>query len=148
MRTPEPPIDPDRVRRLPAGGFSWVDRRLLQGGWCAALPRDAALLYFFLAAVADSRGVSYYSDRALERLLDLDREALAQSRARLVRLGLILYHHPVYQVLDVPAGSAPVGQRPGGTRRLGERDLPMSLAEVLAEALKRSGPRRGEHRKA
>ena len=52
---------PDRLRRPPATGWSWVDRRFLREHM-DHLSREAMLLYFFLAAVADRHGLSFYSD--------------------------------------------------------------------------------------
>ena len=52
---------PDRVRRPPREGFSWIDRRFLRE-YAARLSGDAILLYFFLAAVSDQHGLSFYSD--------------------------------------------------------------------------------------
>lgn len=43
---------PNRVRRPPEDGFSWVDRRFL-GDYAPRLLRDAVLLYFFFASVSD-----------------------------------------------------------------------------------------------
>lgn len=43
---------PDRVRRPPREGFSWVDRRFLHE-YAARLSGDAVFLYLFLAAVSD-----------------------------------------------------------------------------------------------
>jgi hypothetical protein len=53
-----------RLRRPPATGWSWVDRRFLRehGDY---LSREALLLYLFLAAVADRHGLSFYSDTTL-----------------------------------------------------------------------------------
>jgi hypothetical protein len=55
---------PDRVRRPPAEGFSWVDRRFLRD-FAAQLSGDAVFLYFFLAAVSDRQGLSFYNDSTL-----------------------------------------------------------------------------------
>ena len=55
---------PDRVRRPPKEGFSWIDRRFLREH-AAKLTGDAVMLYFFLAAVSDQHGLSFYSDRRL-----------------------------------------------------------------------------------
>ena len=49
---------PNRVRRPPDDGFSWVDRRFLQD-YAARLSRDAILLYFFFTAVSDQQGLSF-----------------------------------------------------------------------------------------
>ena len=45
---------PARLRRPPATGWSWVDRRFVREH-ADHLSRDAVLLYFFLAAVADQQ---------------------------------------------------------------------------------------------
>ena len=54
----------DRVRRPPQTGWSWVDRRFVREQ-ADRLSRDAVLLYFFLCAVADQNGLSYYGDVTL-----------------------------------------------------------------------------------
>ncbi len=51
----------DRVRRPPVEGFSWVDRRLLRD-FASRLSGDAVFLYFFLAAVSDRQGLSFYGN--------------------------------------------------------------------------------------
>jgi len=52
---------PDRVRRPPREGWSWIDRRFLKQH-ASRLSHEAILLYFFLAAVSDRNGLSFYSD--------------------------------------------------------------------------------------
>ena len=50
---PQTPIlVPARLRRPPKTGWSWVDRRFVREH-AERLSREAMLLYFFLAAVAD-----------------------------------------------------------------------------------------------
>ena len=61
---------PERLRRPPATGWSWVDRRFLREHG-DHLSREAVLLYFFLAAVADRHGLSFYSDDTLTSRLRL-----------------------------------------------------------------------------
>ena len=51
----------DRVRHPPRDGFSWVDRRFLCE-FAAKLSGNAVFLYFFLSAVSDKHGLSYYAD--------------------------------------------------------------------------------------
>jgi hypothetical protein len=41
------PIDPERTRRIPAEGFSWLDRRFVREGLIEPLALEAILLYFF-----------------------------------------------------------------------------------------------------
>ena len=57
-------LDPDRVRRPPDEGFSWLDRRFLREH-ASKLTGDAIVLYFFLAAVSDKQGLSFYSDSTI-----------------------------------------------------------------------------------
>jgi hypothetical protein len=59
---------PSRLRRPPATGWSWVDRRFLREH-AERLSREAVLLYFFLTAVADQNGLSFYGDGTLATLL-------------------------------------------------------------------------------
>jgi hypothetical protein len=54
---PKPILVAARLRRPPATGWSWVDRRFVREHM-ADLSREAVLLYFFLAAVADKHGLS------------------------------------------------------------------------------------------
>jgi hypothetical protein len=130
------PIDPQRVRRVPAQGFSWIDRRFVRDGFIEHLPPEAILLYFFLAAVSDARGISFYADPTISKILKLGPEELSQSRARLVDAELILYRYPLYQVLSLPpkrTGPAFRSPSPARCRRGGD---PVPLSEILQTAMK------------
>jgi hypothetical protein len=96
-------LDPRRERKI-HGGFSWIDRRFLRDGWLEKLASEDILLYFFLVAVADQQGLSYYSDPSLCAALKITQHALEQARSHLLDLELIAYERPLYQVLalDVP----------------------------------------------
>jgi len=93
-------LDSSRLRRI-ATGFSWLDRRFLRDGWIDRLARDEILLYLFLVAVSDQRGLSYYSDRSIAALLKVEQDHIAAARARLLELTLIAFDPPLYQVLDL-----------------------------------------------
>lgn len=95
-------LDPRNVRRI-GTGFSWIDRRFVRDEWIDHLTLEESALYFFLVAVADKDGLSFYSDGRIETTLKLDRERLARGRSRLVELGLVAWEAPLYQVLEVPA---------------------------------------------
>ena len=58
-----------------------------------------------LVTVGDAQGVSYYVESALARLLSMPTARVLQARADLIRLELIAYERPLYQVLslDPPA---------------------------------------------
>src|SRR5580658_6527623 len=90
-----PPV-PHRVRRPPADGFSWVDRRFVQIH-AASLSREAILLYFFLAAVSDKDGLSFWGDVKTGGRLKLETSAIVHARDELVRRDLIAYVAPLAQ---------------------------------------------------
>jgi hypothetical protein len=109
-----------RLRRPPATGWSWIDRRFLRehGDY---LSRDATLLYLFLATVADRHGLSFYSDPTLCSRLRLSPPALPQARQELLDRDLIAYQLPLVQVLSLPAAGVSRRVEPGqGLIRLGE----------------------------
>jgi hypothetical protein len=98
---------PERLRRPPATGWSWIDRRFLREHG-EALSREALLLYLFLTAVADRHGLSFYSDHALTCRLRLTQPALEQARQELLERDLIAQQLPLVQVLAL---ATPVIQR-------------------------------------
>ena len=111
---------PQRLRRLPATGWSWLDRRFLRehGDY---LSREAVLLYLFLAAVADRHGLSFYSDHTLASRLRLSRPVLEQAREELLDRDLIAHQLPLIQVLSLPAPGVSRRPEPGqGLILLGE----------------------------
>jgi hypothetical protein len=106
---PTPILVPERLRRPPATGWSWVDRRFVREH-AARLSRDAVLLYFFLSAVADKHGLSFYGDATLAALLRMPLPALVQARDELLAHDLIAHEARFTQVLSLPS---PVQRRPG-----------------------------------
>ena len=95
------PLVLHRVRRPPREGFSWVDRRFVRDH-ASALSREAVLLYFFLAAVSDKDGLSFWGDVKTGGRLKLETEAIALAREELVRRDLIAHAAPLTQVLSLP----------------------------------------------
>ena len=93
---------PERIRQIPPQ-FSWVDHRLIRDRHIERCDPPAAALYLFLVTVADAQGLSYYSDAALIRSLSMTTSCLSQARSDLMRIGLIAYQRPLYQVLSLDA---------------------------------------------
>ncbi len=82
-------------------GFSWVDRRFLRL-YAPHLTGDAILLYFFLAAVSDQQGLSFYKDTSIATCLRMREEAVVDAREELLIQDLVAYRHPLTQVLALP----------------------------------------------
>ena len=113
MPTTKRILCPERLRRVPKA-FSWIDHRLVRDRHISRCSHEALALYLFLVTVADADGLSYYSDPAVGRLLHMDEAALASARRELCRGGLIVYRHPLYQVLALDNPEAAQLARPAG----------------------------------
>jgi hypothetical protein len=111
--TPTPILVPQRLRRPPATGWSWVDRRFVREH-AARLSRDAVLLYFFLSAVADKHGLSFYADVTLAALLRMPLPALVEARDELLAHDLIAHEARFTQVLSLPLSVQRRSAQPGG----------------------------------
>jgi len=105
---------PARLRRL-RDGFSWIDRRFVREGLIEHLSQAEILLYFFLVAVADRHGLSFWSDTRVQALLDLAPGELASARRGLIDHGLLAYERPLYQVLELETP-----KRAGSTGSIGD----------------------------
>lgn len=108
----------DRVRHPPKEGFSWVDRRFLRE-YAPKLSRDSILLYFFLAAVSDRRGLSYWRETSIAGMLRIPAEQVVRARADLVAFDLVCHEPPLTQVLSLPAPQR-AARSGGGTESLAE----------------------------
>lgn len=127
-----PPIlVPQRLRRPPATGWSWVDRRFVREH-AARLSRDAVLLYFFLSAVADKHGLSFYADVTLAALLRMPLPALLEARDELLAHDLIAYEARFTQVLSLPSPVRRRAGEPGGGL--------MQLGDILRRAMALTPP--------
>jgi hypothetical protein len=127
----KPILVPARQRRPPATGWSWVDRRFVREH-AAHLSRDAVLLYFFLAAVADKYGLSFYADSTVALSLGMTLPALTSARQELLARDLIAHETRWTQVLSLPP---PAARRCSGTGQ-----GPMQLGEILRRAIALTHP--------
>lgn len=123
-------LRPERLREVPPR-FSWCDQRLFRSGITSRCGSEALALYLFLLTVADSRGLSYYSDASIGRSLRLDSLALSAARAELLDADLIAYRRPHYQVLSLPDSATPPP-----SHRLGEV---ASVGDILRRVFSAGG---------
>ena len=92
---------PNRVRRPPREGWSWIDRRFLRVH-ASRLSQEAIVLYLFLAAVSDRNGLSFYSDASLAVSLRMREQAVVAARDELIAADLVAFRAPLVQVLSLP----------------------------------------------
>jgi hypothetical protein len=97
-------LAPGRVRRPPAEGFSWIDRRFLRDH-APKLSHDGVLLYFFLAAVSDRYGLSYYKDTTTAGMIRATAARVVSAREDLLVRDLVAFEPPLTQVLSLPGST-------------------------------------------
>lgn len=126
---------PGRVRRPPTDGWSWIDRRFLREH-ASRLSHEALVLYFFLAAVSDKEGLSFYGDASIALRLRIGEAGVVAAREELLAADLVAYRAPLVQVLSLPR--AMVQHRAGGMARFGE--ILRSLAAPSPQSDSRRSP--------
>ena len=125
-------LDPTRVRKI-QGSFSWVDHRLITGGFLADLSTIEILLYLFLVAVCDRNGISFYHQDKIASLLKIDLASLGKARESLIHRSLLAYEPPLYQILSLPA--QPVAPLPPEDIITRERQTALQAIRKIQEAL-------------
>jgi hypothetical protein len=93
------------------------------------------LLYFFLSAVADKQGLSFYGDRTLATLLRMTPPALTQARDELLARDLIAHEARFTQVLSL------LPPRQHGHGEPGQGLL--QLGDILRRAIAATHPNQG-----
>ena len=93
-------IEPEQVSKIPES-FSWIDRRIMHMGYLERLCSEAILLYFFFFFFGDHKGLSFYGQKSICRLLKIRGKDFTMVRSELVKEGLIAYSYPIYQVLPL-----------------------------------------------
>lgn len=121
------PIVAQRIRKVPKQ-FSWIDHRLVRDRHIESCSHASAALYLFLVTVGDAKGLSYYGDKSITKRLNMDQNTLTDARANLIRIGLIAWQKPLYQVLslDRPEREKPVPRA--------NMDKALSLGQILKMA--------------
>jgi len=117
-------LRPEALRRIPRQ-FSWIDQRLVSDHHIERCDEAALAVYLFLVTVADDKGLSYYGDAKLAKSLSMPAARLEKARADLIRLNLIAYAAPLYQVLALDLPALP-------PREVGTRDLQATLERIRA----------------
>jgi hypothetical protein len=79
--------------------FGWIDHRLVRDKHIRRCDYTAWALYLFLVIVGDQQGLSYYSDRSIQKFLSMDQETLRYAKRNLLQAGFIAFDVPIYQVL-------------------------------------------------
>ena len=133
MPTTKRILCPERLRRVPKS-FSWVDHRLVRDRHISRCSHEELALYLFLVTVADADGLSYYSDPAVGRLLDMNESTLASARRELCRVGLIAYRNPLYQVLSLDNPQSGLSVRPRRSPACSGGEA-VSIGEVLRQSM-------------
>ena len=124
---------PERLRKI-EGSFGWIDHRFVTGGFLHELSGVEILLYFFLVAVSDRNGLSFYHDDRIVSLLKIDLPALGKARESLMQRSLLAYDPPLYQVLSLPPRPVPVASRE--ERRYQEQQLGREYLKKIREILR------------
>lgn len=121
------PIVAERIRKVPRH-FSWIDHRLVRDRHIENCSHTAAALYLFLVTVGDAKGLSYYGDKSIIKYLSIDQNTLNEARANLIRIGLIAWQKPLYQVLSLDRLER---EKPAPRSNI---DNPLSLGDILEMA--------------
>ena len=116
-------LRPEALRRIPRQ-FSWIDPRLVSDHHIERCDEAALAVYLFLVTVADAQGLSYYGDAKLAKSLSMPAARFEKARADLIRLNLIAYAAPLYQVLALDP--------PSPRREAEARDLQATLERIRA----------------
>lgn len=102
-------IRPDRLRQVPRQ-FNWIDHRLVGDRHIRRCGHADWTLYLFLVTVGDYQGLSYYADRSVQKLLNMDQGTLEMARQNLLQADLIAFESPLYQVLSLEVQRRAVSQ--------------------------------------
>ena len=130
MQTSVSPINVSRLRILPTF-YSWLDHRLVRNHFLKRISPEASTMYLFLVTVGDRRGMSYYSDNAVYKLINISNIFVA--RQELIDTDLISYAKPMYQVLSLNTEKTLVAKKVNKNEvKVSNNEIPASKEEVSA----------------
>ncbi len=89
------------MKKRQAKSYSILDHELLHGGYFRCLSHKALAMYLFLVVVGDSYGRSFYSSSSIGKILRMDRCAVHDSTAELLKQRLIDYQSPYWRILTL-----------------------------------------------
>ena len=89
-------------------------------------------MYFFLSAVGDQHGLSFYGDGTVAARLRMPLSSLFQARDELLAYDLIAHEPPLTQVLSLPTRCQRRRSEPGGGL--------MPLGDILRRAISSTHP--------
>jgi len=78
-----------------------------------------------LVTVGDAKGLSYYGDKSIIKHLCMDQSTLEDARVNLIRIGLIAWQKPLYQVLSL---DSPQHKKQAPRSNMNH---PLSLGDIL-----------------
>ena len=130
-------ICPERLRKIPRQ-FSWVDHSLVKERYIEQCSHHAAALYLLLVTVGDSKGLSYYADATIMSRLSMDSTTLQDARDNLIKIGLIAWKDPLYQVLSLDRIESVARRQPAEHRVPRQAGQPVLLGDILKQAMRRA----------
>jgi len=137
-RSGQPPIRPDRVRSIRAGGFAFIPNRFLHDGFFAALHGDEFVLYFLLVLAGDRNGLSFYHYDSLCSLAGMTLERYLAARRALIDKDLVAFDGHRFQVLSLPTAvpQRHPDERPLRTQEEFEDRDPATIQRLIQNSLR------------
>lgn len=137
-RSGQPPIRPDRVRSIRAGGFAFIPNRFLHDGFFAGLHGDEFVLYFLLVLAGDRNGLSFYHYDSLCSLAGMTLERYLAARNALIEKDLVAFDGRRFQVLSLPSAAPrrhPTESALQTRKELEDRD-PATIQRLIQDSLR------------
>jgi hypothetical protein len=132
-----PPLLPDRVRKIDAGGFAFIPNRFLRDGFFVSLSPMERSLYLLLVLAGDRQGVSFYHYDRLSSILELVIDDYIRARNALLDKDLIATDGTRIQVLSLPERPVLPPSRPLKSAEDLDQSDPATVRSLILDALHR-----------